>query len=381
MIENLNLPSGDVYKKNYEQKKELGRGKFGLVFQVQDKVTKQIFAAKHIKTRTKTQKEKAMEEVFIMKKLSDPHIISFVAAYETPSELIFIMEYLDGGELFDKVADEDFILTEVNCCLFLKQICMGVEYLHSNNIVHLDLKPENIVCTDKKGTNVKIIDFGAAKELDPLIELRAMCGTPEFLSPEVVNYDVIDTATDMWSVGVICYILLSGYSPFEGDSDAETSSNITSVKYDFELDEFDIISENAMNFISQLLKKNMSQRMTASQCLEHEWLLEQDIGHSVIKTDKLRRFLARRRWQRCGQAIRALNRMSSLMIKKRSIESEKSPYIYPITSTEKSDDVTTCSEPPQLHDNQQNDPQRTILLKQRLKEEFGGHQRVFRTEC
>ena len=133
------LQSGDSYKDDFEKKKELGRGKFGVVFQVEEKVSNKIFAAKHIKTRRREQKSKALEEIVILQKLSDPHIISFVIAYETLGEVIFIMEYLDGGELFEKVADEEFALTEADCCTFLKQICRGVEYLHSINIVHLDL--------------------------------------------------------------------------------------------------------------------------------------------------------------------------------------------------------------------------------------------------
>ena len=130
------LPSDD----NYEQKKELGRGKFGVVFQVEDKVTNKIYAAKHIKTRKKEMKEKVIEEIAILKKFSNPHIIRFINAFETPSEVILVMEYLDGGELFERHADDDFNLTESDCCLFMRQICRGVQYLHKNKIVYLDLK-------------------------------------------------------------------------------------------------------------------------------------------------------------------------------------------------------------------------------------------------
>ena len=115
------------------------------MFQVEDKVTNKIFAAKHTKTQRREQKYTALEEIVILQKLSDPHIISFVTAYETPDEVIFIMEYLDGGDLFEKFADEEFALTEADCCSFLKQICGGVEYLHSLSIVHLDLKVSQIL--------------------------------------------------------------------------------------------------------------------------------------------------------------------------------------------------------------------------------------------
>jgi len=209
-----------------------------------------------------------VEEIAILKKFSNPHIIRFINAFETPNEVILVMEYLDGGELFERVADDDFNLTESDCCLFMRQICRGVQYLHDHNIVHLDLKPENVVCTQRDDANVKIIDFGTAQELEPDRQIKSMVGTPEFVAPEVVSYDYISTGTDMWSLGVICYILLSGYSPFMGDTDTETYSNISSVSYDFDLEEFDCISEAAQNFISGLLRKNLAGRMTAAQCLE-----------------------------------------------------------------------------------------------------------------
>merc|ERR1719430_89348 len=149
-----------------------------------------------------------------------------------------------------------------------------------------------------------------------------ICGTPEFVSPEVVGYDFISTGSDMWSLGVICYILLSGLSPFMGDTDAETYSNITSLTYDFDCEEFDEISEEAKEFISCLLEEKPAQRMTAGQCLNHNWLLDNDLGETVIKTENLRKFLARRRWQRCGQAIRAMNRMTEMVKRRVNSDSE-----------------------------------------------------------
>jgi len=244
-----------------------------------------------------------------LKKFSNPHIIRFINAFETPSEVILVMEYLDGGELFERVAADDFNLTESDCCLFMRQIVRGVQYLHKHHIVHLDLKPENVVCTQRENATVKIIDFGTAMELEPGEQIKSLVGTPEFVAPEVVNYDFISTGTDIWSLGVICYILLSGYSPFMGDNDTETYNNISNVHFDFDLEEFDSISENAQDFISQLLKKSPRTRLTADQCLEHSWLMEFDITKNVIRTDNLKAFLARRRWQRCGQAIRALRRL------------------------------------------------------------------------
>jgi len=127
--------------------------------------------------------------------MSSPFVITFVEAFESDKKVIMITEYLDGGELFERVVDEDFQLMESECCLFTKQICRGLQYLHSNAIVHLDIKPENIVITEKGGKNIKIIDLGTALRLSSSEKVQAMVGTAEFVAPEVVNYDDISMKT------------------------------------------------------------------------------------------------------------------------------------------------------------------------------------------
>lgn len=114
---------------------------------------------------------------------------------------------VEGGELFDRVLDENFIMTDKVCAIFVRQICDAMSYIHSKNIIHLDLKPENILCTTREGNRIKIIDFGLAREYDPDKKLQVLFGTPEFVAPEVVNFESISFATDMWSVGVIAYVL------------------------------------------------------------------------------------------------------------------------------------------------------------------------------
>ena len=112
---------------------------------------------------------------------------------------------IHGGELFERVIDDEFTLTERSCTVFVKQICEGVAFIHSQNILHLDLKPENILCLTKTGNRIKIIDFGLARYYNP--KLKVLFGSCEFAAPEVVNFDAIGFYTDMWSVGVICYVL------------------------------------------------------------------------------------------------------------------------------------------------------------------------------
>merc|ERR1711899_185350 len=249
--------------------------------------------------------------------LESPKLLQLAAAYENPREIIMVMEYIGGGELFEKVVADDFTLTERDCVLFMRQICEAVGYMHEKNIVHLDLKPENILCKSKKSHLIKIIDFGLTKKLKVGEDVRILFGTPEFVSPEVISYEPVSTTSDMWSVGVICYVLLSGLSPFMGGSDVETFANITGLSYDFEDEAFEHISEDAMDFIHKLLVKDQRKRLKALECLKHPWLDQrhQTADKSTFKeinTDKLKSFLMRRRWQKAAHAIRALGRFTSL---------------------------------------------------------------------
>ncbi|KAE8737825.1 hypothetical protein FOCC_FOCC016708 [Frankliniella occidentalis] len=206
---------------------------------------------------------------------------------------------ISGGELFERVVADDFTLTERDCILFMRQICEGVDYMHESQVVHLDLKPENIMCQTRTSHQIKLIDFGLAQRLKPDTPVRVLFGTPEFIPPEIINYEPIGTESDMWSVGVICYVLLSGLSPFMGDNDAETFANITRADFDFDDEAFDAISQDARDFISALLVKRKEKRLTARQCLDHPWLAQQPASMSCIalSTDKLKKFIIRRKWQ------------------------------------------------------------------------------------
>uniref|UniRef100_A0A8C7BIV4 Myosin light chain kinase 3 n=1 Tax=Neovison vison TaxID=452646 RepID=A0A8C7BIV4_NEOVI len=233
----------------------LGGGRFGQVHRCTEKSTGLSLAAKIIKVKSAKDREDVKNEVNIMNQLSHVNLIQLYDAFESKNSYTLIMEYVDGGELFDRITEEKYQLTELDVILFTKQICEGVHYLHQHYILHLDLKPENILCVSQTGHQIKIIDFGLARRYKPREKLKVNFGTPEFLAPEVVNYEFVSFPTDMWSVGVITYMLLSGLSPFLGETDAETMNFIVNCSWDFDADTFEGLSEEAKDFVSRLLVK------------------------------------------------------------------------------------------------------------------------------
>ncbi|XP_051005818.1 myosin light chain kinase, smooth muscle [Acomys russatus] len=298
----------------YDIEERLGSGKFGQVFRLVEKKTGKIWAGKFFKAYSAKEKENIRQEIGIMNCLHHPKLVQCVDAFEDKANIVMVLEIVSGGELFERIIDEDFELTERECIKYMRQISEGVEYIHKQGIVHLDLKPENIMCVNKTGTKIKLIDFGLARRLENAGSLKVLFGTPEFVAPEVINYEPIGYATDMWSIGVICYILVSGLSPFMGDNDNETLANVTSATWDFDDEAFDEISDDAKDFISNLLKKDMKNRLDCTQCLQHPWLMKdtKNMEAKKLSKDRMKKYMARRKWQKTGNAVRAIGRLSSM---------------------------------------------------------------------
>ncbi|XP_026062854.1 myosin light chain kinase 3 isoform X1 [Carassius auratus] len=259
----------------------LGGGRYGQVHKCIENSSGLTLAAKIIKARSQKEKEVVKNEIQVMNQLDHANLIQLYAAYESRNDIILVLEYVDGGELFDRIIDENYKLTELDTVMFIRQICEGLRYMHKMYILHLDLKPENILCVSRLTNKVKIIDFGLARKYQPREKLRVNFGTPEFLSPEVVNYDFVSFNTDMWSLGVITYMLLSGLSPFLGDEDSETLNNILACQWNFEEDEFSEVSEEAKDFISKLLVVDKSWRIGATEALKHPWLSDPAVHYRL----------------------------------------------------------------------------------------------------
>ncbi|XP_032429156.1 myosin light chain kinase family member 4 isoform X3 [Xiphophorus hellerii] len=259
----------------------LGGGRFGQVYKCLENSSGLTLAAKIIKAKSQKEKEVVRNEIQVMNQLNHANLIQLYAAFESRNDIILVMEYVEGGELFDRIIDENYNLTELDTVLFIRQICEGLKYMHKNYILHLDLKPENILCVSRATNKIKIIDFGLARRYKPREKLRVNFGTPEFLAPEVINYEFVSFPTDMWSLGVITYMLLSGLSPFLGDDDNETLNNILACQWNFEEEEFGDISEEAKDFITRLLVKSKSWRMSATESLRHGWLSDRNLHYRL----------------------------------------------------------------------------------------------------
>uniref|UniRef100_S4RZY6 Myosin light chain kinase 3 n=1 Tax=Petromyzon marinus TaxID=7757 RepID=S4RZY6_PETMA len=261
----------------------LGGGRFGRVMRCQEKSSGLTLAAKVIRVKSPKEKEEVKNEINIMNQLNHVNLVQLFDAYESRSDITLIMEYVEGGELFNRIIDQSG-LSELDTVLFVRQICEGVHYMHQQYILHLDLKPENILCLSRWGYQIKIIDFGLARRYKPREKLKVSFGTSEFLAPEVVNYEFVSFPTDMWSVGVITYMLLSGLSPFLGDDESETLNNIVTSNWEFDGEVFSEVSEDAKDFITNLLVKGKKRwRLSAKGALQHQWLLKSNLHSRLTK--------------------------------------------------------------------------------------------------
>ncbi|XP_057680773.1 serine/threonine-protein kinase 17A [Corythoichthys intestinalis] len=257
--------------------KELGRGKFAVVRKCVKKCTGQEYAAKFMRKRRKGRdcRMEIIHEIAVLELATDSQrVVSLHQVYEMASEMVLVLEFAAGGEIFNQcVSDqEDEAFSEIDVKRLMRQILQGVSFLHQRSVVHLDLKPQNILLTSTSPLgDIKIVDFGLSRIVSNHQELREIMGTPEYVAPEILNYEPISTATDMWSVGVLTYVMLTGLSPFLGKDKQETFLNISQMNISYDEEELQDLDQ-AVSFIKSLLCKQPQFRATAEQCLQHPWL-------------------------------------------------------------------------------------------------------------
>ncbi|CAF1007644.1 unnamed protein product [Didymodactylos carnosus] len=264
------LYATEAFDKVYNLSEDLGRGKFSTVKKCIKKDDKdKAYAAKFIKKRYV---KHALNELRILE-LSQKHpcLITLHEVYDLPLEAIFILEYAQQGDL-QFVLELEGCLDESKASHVTKQLLEAVEFLHNNKIVHLDIKPQNILLMEKwPSTTIKLCDFGLSRILTNEC-IHEILGTTDFLAPEVVSYEPLTRATDMWSIGVLIYVLVTGHTPFGGTNKHDTHNNITHCILDFPVELFDSISMDCIDLIKKLIVRIPKQRALANECLQHIWL-------------------------------------------------------------------------------------------------------------
>jgi len=186
-----------------------------------------------------------------------------------------VTELVTGGELFDKIVEQGSY-SERDAAVLVSKMVSAIQYLHSRGIVHRDLKPENLLLKSPNSlTEIKIADFGLSKIIGPdnMVRMLTACGTPSYVAPEVLLSTGYDKEVDLWSIGVITYILLCGFPPFYDECLSNLFEDIMHARYEYPEEYWSHISDEAKDFVSRLLLVNPHQRMTATQALQHPWLV------------------------------------------------------------------------------------------------------------
>ncbi|XP_060794857.1 serine/threonine-protein kinase H1 homolog [Neoarius graeffei] len=277
----------------YDIKALIGRGSFSHVVRVEHRYTHQPFAIKLLEVSKHKCRDTCRVELGILQRVHHANIIRLVEVFESPHRVYLVLELATGGELLERVVSRGSF-TERDATKALIMVSKGLSYIHALGVIHRDLKPENLLyyhpgqdsrliitdfglaCWSQKSQMCKVKEYSNISSEDQKSHdwaLRTLCGTPEYLAPEMVAGRTYGYEVDMWALGVISYIILSGSMPFEQRSRPRLFTAILRGSYSFHGQPWSSISNQAKDFIVRLLSVNPEQRMTAEQALKHPWLL------------------------------------------------------------------------------------------------------------
>jgi len=259
----------------------LGVGISGKVLVCFEKATGAKFALKVLKDEPKARREVDLH----WRASACLHIVNLKDVYENVYNgrkcLMVVMECMEGNELFQKIKEQTSF-TEREAAGIMKDICLAVKYIHDMNIAHRDLKPENLLYTKEDHSGIlKLTDFGFAKETLSKESLKTPCFTPYYAAPEVLGPEKYDKSCDIWSLGVIMYIMLCGFPPFYSNHGLPISpgmkKRIRSGQYSFPAPEWTNVSQDAKDLIKGCLKTNRDHRLTIDDIIQHKWILRYDV--------------------------------------------------------------------------------------------------------
>lgn len=303
------------FEKNYIKGQKLGEGAFSEVFEVTKKNTGVRYAVKITarKELTQVDEDAIHNEYYLLKKLNHKHVVKFIEFYENPQFFYTILELIEGGKLFDRICEKEKF-NELMAKEFAHILLSTLSYLHDHDIVHRDLKPENLLMASKTNdTDIKIADFGFAKETAGAT-LQSKCGSPSYISPEILLGIPYGKSTDMWAAGVIIFILLGGYPPFASRCQNRLFTKIVEADFRFDPEFWDAVSADAKDLISKLLTVDTEKRLTAKQALQHPWfqatrdsLSVRDLGKNL---EAFKRYRKNARFRAAANAIIATNKFT-----------------------------------------------------------------------
>jgi calcium/calmodulin-dependent protein kinase I len=315
----------DPIEQFYNIDTKLGSGAFSTVFRATPKPDGNPVAVKII------QKEGQMKRVLLVENeikcwscLRHPAIVTLFEVFDMETQFCLVQEIVTGGELFDRIVEKQFY-SERDACSLLRQIVAGVQHMHQRGVIHRDLKPENLLLSDKTDeARVLVADFGLAATSEDTRRLKKPVGTPGYIAPEVIKCiddepsSVVSFECDIWAVGVILYILLCGFPPFDIEDEQKGLEEAVNANYTFPADAWDVISDSVKDLIRRILVVDRTQRLTAQQILEHPWVAQgADRGDNLSKViEQMSKFNARRKWRKAINATRALKRFQVFSKKK-----------------------------------------------------------------
>jgi calcium/calmodulin-dependent protein kinase I len=302
----------------YKLGEQIGEGGYSIVRVGTSNIDKKKVAVKIVKRQGLTQEdeESLRSEVDILLRLRHPNIVQAFDFFEEVPQFNVILEYIDGGELFDRIVKKTFY-NEKEARDLVCIVLSAIKYLHDKNIVHRDLKPENLLLTSKlDDANIKIADFGFATKVEGL-SLTTQLGTPGYIAPEILSKKPYGKPVDLWSFGVILYILLGGYPPFHDENQKRLFNKIRNGDFQFHPEYWGGVSEEAKNLIRGLLTVDMKQRLTVDQALAHPWLKRsaEDLAAHNLDSNlaELRKYQATKKFRAGVKAVMAINRMKNLI--------------------------------------------------------------------
>lgn len=280
----LKAASEKSIKDHYAFVRNLGEGHFGMVLLAKDRRTREKFAVKvikkqHAEVRTMTLIQR---ELAILRLVNHRNIVRLYDLFDTEDKLYFVLEYMQGGALYQVLAKDETHFSEERASFIIKDVLQGLQYLHSKGIVHRDVKPENILTTSIKWPfTSKLADFGLSNFLGNSEALVSKVGTPYFCAREVVTNESYGVKADMWSLGVVAFEMLSGRKPFEGAHTKSVLYAILDGRWSFHGPEWAGISDEAKHFITQLICIDVDRRLSAEQALQHPWITRESPGRSA----------------------------------------------------------------------------------------------------